>query len=214
MKNMLVHDLHLVGRSPSGMAQNTFDVSEGMETVPVLGWIGSYAKSVGGLDNLFIMCRGYERGIESPNAQLSSYGLDYGLALGKPGLTSDNVRLTGAWSGKVGTITLFACGPANNRLDYENAAGNDMRFCGELALITGADVIAAVQTQIYYMGPSWWDTLVGDSGVIDFAHWAGPVYRFNSVDGTAERIGGASSAGARCQIRVRSAPESPESPDS
>jgi hypothetical protein len=202
MKNMLVHDLQLTGRSPSGMAQNTFDVPKGMGTAHVLGWIGNYASSVGGLDNLFIMCHGYEHGIEDPNAQVSTYALGYGLALGDPGLTFDNLRLTGAWSGKVGTITLFACGPANTRPGYQNTSGDGMRFCGELALISGADVIAAVETQIYYMYPSWWDALVGNAGVIDFGDWEGSVYRFSADDGTAERIGGGPSAGASCRISV------------
>lgn len=202
MKNMLVHDLQLKGRSPNGMAQNTFDVPDGMPTAHVIGWIGTYAQSQNGLDNLFIMCHGYEVGIEDPNAQVSTYALGYGLALGKPGLKFDNLRLTSAWNGKIGTITLFACGPANTRPGYQNTYGDGMRFCGELALISGADVIAAVETQLYYTNQSWWDALVGNDGVIDFGDWEGTVYRFSSDDGTAEKIFKNASAGSSCKINV------------
>ena len=88
MKNMLVHDAQLKRRSPSGIAQNTFDVPEAMSTAHVLGWIGTYAQSHNGLDNLFVMCHGYEQGIEDPNAQVSTYALGYGLAPGTPGLAT------------------------------------------------------------------------------------------------------------------------------
>jgi len=202
MKNMLVHDLQLKGRSPSGMAQNTFEVPGAMTTAHVLGWIGTYAQSQNGLNNLFIMCHGYEQGIEDPNALVSTYALGYGLALGTPGLTFDNVRLTSAWNGNVGIITLFACGPANTRPGYQNTYGDGMRFCGELALISGADVIAAVESQIYYINQSWWDSLVGNEGVIDFGDWEGTVYRFSSVDGTAEKIAKGPSSGASCKIKI------------
>ena len=55
MKNMLVHDVRLLGRSPAGMAQNIYDVALGTATSHVIGWVTTYATSQGRLDNLYIM---------------------------------------------------------------------------------------------------------------------------------------------------------------
>lgn len=187
-KNMLIHDAQLKGRSPSGLAQNTFDVPTGMSTSHVISWAAAYAGMQRGLDNIFIMCHGYEQGVEDPNAQVSIYALGYGLALGDPGLSFDNIRLCGALNGLVRTITLFACGPANTRTGYENTTGDGMRFCGEFALISGATVIAAIETQYYYHTPSWWDSLLGRTGEIDFGAWEGPVFSFSPDDGQPTRI--------------------------
>jgi hypothetical protein len=188
MKNMLIHDVQLEGRSPTNLAQNTFDVPKGMATAHVVSWAASYATSQTRLDNIFVMCHGYEAGVEDPNAQVSIYALGYGLALGDPGLSFNNVSLTGALKGLVDTITLFACGPANTRTGYMNTSGDGMRFCGELALFSGAEVIAAIETQYYYNTPNWWDVICRRAGEIDFGPWEGPVFRFSPVDGTASRV--------------------------
>jgi hypothetical protein len=186
--NMLVHDMRLEGRSPTGLAQNVFEVPAGMATAHVFGWAGAYASQQQGLDNIFIMCHGYEAGVEDPNAQISIYALGYGLQLGDPGLTFDNIRLVGSLNGLVSTITLFACGPANTRTGYKNTRGDGMRFCGEFAVISGAQVVAAIETQYYYHSPSWWDDLMGADGQIDFGQWEGPVFGFSPDDGSATRI--------------------------
>lgn len=188
-KNMLIHDYRLIGRSPRGMAQNTYEVGSGVSTGHVFGWAGAYARSQAGLDNLYIMCHGYEAPVEDPYAQVSTYALGYGLALGDPGLTFDNVWAASALKPNVSTITLFACGPANTRPHYENTSGDGMRFCGELAVISGAEVIAAVETQYYFHTPTWWDDLLGADGAIDFGNWEGPVYGFSPADGSAWRVG-------------------------
>jgi hypothetical protein len=187
-KNMLIHDHQLAGRAPTNMAQNTYEVGPGVTTAHVFHWAGAYARSQHGLDNLFIMCHGYEAGVEDPYAQVSTYALGYGLALGEPGLTFNNIWVAHALKRHVAKITLFACGPANTRPHYENTRGDGMRFCGELALISGAEVIAAVESQEYYDTPSWWDALLGREGTIDFGNWEGPVYRFSPDDGLATRV--------------------------
>ncbi|HYM02033.1 MAG TPA: hypothetical protein VET85_03740 [Stellaceae bacterium] len=186
--NMLIHDVRLQGRSPTGLAQNIFNVPQGMSTAHVFSWASAYAGMQSGLDNIYIMCHGYETGVEDPNAELSIYALGYGLQLGNPGLTFDNLSLAAGLSGLVSSITLFACGPANTRTGYKNSRGDGMRFCGELALLSGAEVIAAVETQYYYHTPSWWDGLMGDDGTIDFGDWEGPVFSFSPDDGSATRV--------------------------
>jgi hypothetical protein len=188
MKNMLIHDVRLAGRSPSGLAENTFDVPRGMATSHVTSWAAAYARQRSRLDNIFIMCHGYETGIEDPYAQVSIYALGYGLALGEPGLTFANIALTQALKDRVTRITLFACGPANTRTGYENTQGDGMRFCREFAVWTGATVIAASETQYYYHTPNWWDRIRSRTGEIDFGAWEGPVFSFSPNDGRATRI--------------------------
>jgi hypothetical protein len=188
VKNMLVHDLRLIGRSPSGMATNTFDVPEKMPTSHVVGWISTYATQQGGLDNLYVMCHGYEAGVEDSRAQVSTYALGDGLALGDPGLQFGNVALCNAWNGHISKITLFACGPGNTRPGYENTRIDGRRFCGELALISGAEVIAAIETQYYYHTPTWYESLRGRDGEIDFGEWEGPVFRFSPDTGQGSRV--------------------------
>jgi hypothetical protein len=185
---MLVHDMGLAGRSPSGMAENTFDVPAGMTTEHVMGWIATYARSQGKLDNLFIMCHGYEGGVEDGRTRESTYALGDGLALGSPGLTFNNVQLCARLNGNVSSITLFACGPANTRDGFQNTRLDGMRFCGEMALISGAEVIAAVETQYYYHTPTWWDSVLGRTGEIDFGNWEGPLFRFSPQNGQGARV--------------------------
>jgi hypothetical protein len=187
-KNMLIHDVGLQGRTPTDMAQNNWDVPAGTTTAHVMGWAAAYATSQHGLDNLFIMCHGYEGGVHDGRTLQSTFDLGFGLALGAPGLTFDNVRLASGLNGKVSTITLFACGPAHTRTGFENTTADGMRFCGEFALIAGAEVIAAVETQYYYHTPTWWDRLRGRDGAIDFGAWEGPVFRFSPADGRGSRV--------------------------
>ncbi len=111
--------------------------------------------------------------------------LGFGLQLCREGLTLYNVSLTTAWSGRINRIVLFACGPANTRAGAEGTTGDGRRFCGELALWSGAEVIAAVQTQYYNTGRSFWEWLRGANreGTIDFGRWEGAVYRFDPQTG-------------------------------
>jgi hypothetical protein len=185
---MLVHDLGLTGRSPTGMAQNTYDVAAGVTTTHAMSWISTYARSQGRLDNLYIMCHGYEGGVHDSRVGLSTFALGDGLALGDPGLTFANVQLCAPLKTHVASITLFSCGPANTRTGFENTRMDGRRFCGEMALITGAEVIAAIETQYYFHTPTWWDSIRGRDGAIDFGAWEGPVFRFSPVDGQASRV--------------------------
>jgi len=186
--NMLIHDMSLEGRTPTDMAPNNWDIPAGTATAHVMGWAAAYAVSQRGLDNLFVMCHGYEGGVADSRAGVSTFDLGFGLALGTPGLTFENVRLASGLSGHVATITLFACGPAHTRSGFENTSADGMRFCGELALISGAAVVAAIETQYYYHTPTWWDRIRRRDGVIDFGSWEGPVFRFSPVDGRGSRV--------------------------
>ena len=185
---MLIHDPGLAGRTPGGLAENSWRLETTTTTSHVFAWAGAHARNVGGLDELLIMCHGFEEGVHDGLRAISTYSLGFGLALGQPGLTFDNIQLVSALRGRVQQITLFACGPAHTRTGFQNTRADGMRFCGEFALISGAAVVAAIETQYYYATPTWWDRLRGRDGTIDFGNWEGPVYRFSPTDGRGTRV--------------------------
>jgi len=167
--SMVVHDKRLAGTPPS-IAPNIFEVHKTFPLRDALGWISTYARSNSRLDNLYVMCHGYEQGIEDPSARVSTYAEGYGLQFCKEDLTFRTVGLTSVLKDLVAVITLYACGPANTRKGYQNTWGDGVRFCKELACFTNADVIASSQTQYY--------TTTSAQKIIDFGSWEGKVYRF------------------------------------
>jgi hypothetical protein len=60
MSSMLVHDARLDGQSPTNLADNIYEVDGSVAIQHAVDWIKSYASSQSGLDNLYIMCHGYE----------------------------------------------------------------------------------------------------------------------------------------------------------
>jgi hypothetical protein len=62
-----------------------------------------------------------------------------------------------------------------------------MRLMGELALWSGATVIASDQTQIYHWRPTFMQRLFGETTrnefPIDFGDWEGSVYEFSPDTG-------------------------------
>jgi hypothetical protein len=99
-----------------------------------------------------------------------------------------NVTLTDKLNGDVQTITIFACGTAATGQGNQGTVADGMRLCGEIAMRTGATVLAATQTQFYTNAQSFWDYICGRPGPIDFGNWEGPVYSFSPSDGSATQI--------------------------
>ena len=60
MSSMLVHDARLAGQSPTNLADNIYEVDGSASIQQAVDWIKAYAKNQSGLDNLYIMCHGYE----------------------------------------------------------------------------------------------------------------------------------------------------------
>jgi hypothetical protein len=180
-KSMLIHDRRLSGNAPA-MAQNIYKVDESVAIKHALGWISTYAKKVDGLDDLFVMCHGLE---SSPENAPGDSAEGYGLRLCREDLKLNNVDLTHELKGQVKRITLFACGPANTEKGREGTLGDGKRFCGSLALYTGATIIASSKTQTYNRLKTRLEILLGVPGAdeIDFGDWEGPVFAFKP-DGT------------------------------
>lgn len=186
---MLVHDLRLAGQTPTNLANNNYEVDGSVTIQHALAWIDAYAKSQGGLDNLYIMCHGYEAdwNLQDQTCTPFQHG-GFGLALCAEGLSLANADATTVLKGDVKKITIFACATADTGTGNEGTLGDGMRFCGEIALYTGATVIAATQTQFYSMEQTFWQWLTGQQGTIDFGSWEGPVYSFSPDDGSATQI--------------------------
>src|ERR1700727_3192577 len=60
MGAMLVHDMRLAGGTPSNLAANNYEVDGAVPVQHAFDWIHSYAQTQGGLDNLYILCHGFE----------------------------------------------------------------------------------------------------------------------------------------------------------
>jgi hypothetical protein len=189
MSSMLVHDLRLTGKTPGGLADNNYEVDGNVAIQHMIDWIHSYAQTQGGLDNLYIMCHGYEANWNLGDQTCTNFQVGgFGLALCAEGLSLNNATLTQALKGDIKTIIIFACATADTGTGNDGTMADGKRFCGEIAMWTGATVIAATQTQFYSIDKSFWDWITGKSGTIDFGGWEGPVYSFSPDDGSATVI--------------------------
>jgi hypothetical protein len=196
MSSMLVHDTRLDGRVPDGKADNNYEVDGSVSIQHAMDWIHSYANSQSGLDDLFIMCHGYEADWDLGNQTCTGVEAGgFGLVLCAEGLSLMNADVTSTLKGDVKRITIFACATADTGLGNEGTSADGKRFCGEMALYTGATVIAATQTQFYSDAQTFWDYLADRPGPIDFGDWEGPVYSFSPDDGSATLVK-AAAAGA------------------
>jgi hypothetical protein len=174
---MIVHDRRLLGHTPLNY---NYVKQVGAETA-IASVIGSVAHYGAGhpLDTLHILCHGYESNVNI-RGRMSTVDVvgGFGLHLCAEGLTLFNATLTSRWRGRVNRIVIFACAPADTGPGNEGTRGDGRRLCGEIALWSGAEVIAARDTQYYngvvahYPG----GRTVGDT--IDFGAWEGPVYSF------------------------------------
>lgn len=196
---LLVQDMRVLGRPPPGLAQHVLEVparevlrrgdddiklESTMTTEHVIDQVAAYARSRAKLDNLYILCHGFDGHVEDPYARKSGYNHGWGLALGKdPGWTLANVRLAFKLQGLVSLITLFACGPAYTSRGYRHTNGDGRLFCGQMAINSGADVIAATGNQAYRHG-------TGGTAPIDLGNFEGSVYLFSHIDGTGRKIVG------------------------
>jgi hypothetical protein len=175
-KRMLVHDKRLGGIAPF-IAQNTYTVDASVTTAHLCGWIAEYARSQGGLDELLIFCHGYA--VLGDSVSMATFpeprGAN-GLQLGSPGLSLRNTELVRPWkSAGIDSIYIYSCGvgasSAHGQAQFDGA-----RFCGELALIAGADVYASDKLQ--------WYTRVAQNGAADrinFGDWEGQVKRYSAA---------------------------------
>ncbi len=182
-KNMIWHDQRLIGNPPGSMAQNIFSVNNTFELQNAIGWIRTYAQSQGRLDNLFIMCHGFESIVGDDATQVSEQRGGFGLQICRQNINNTNLSAVAPLSGFIARIVIFACATADTANSLRNSPGDGRLFCREFASYTNATIIASDTPQIYHGASA--------TGIINFGAWEGNVYQF-TPDGNVRRIDGSS----------------------
>jgi hypothetical protein len=188
---MIMHDFRLTGSVPSGLKSNIYQVSVRTPLRHALNWVSTHADKVGGLSDLWIWCHGFEGIIEDDELSSSYQAGGFGLELCQENLTFGTVNLTSVLKAKrrVRRIVVFSCAAADSpgTTSAMNAGSDGMRLMGELALFSGATVIASDQTQYYHWRPTTIQKLFGETTKnefpIDFGEWEGNVYEFSPDTG-------------------------------
>jgi hypothetical protein len=169
---MVVHDRRLSGATPAWYSF-ILQVNGSRHTYDIVDVVARRARQVRKLSRLHILCHGFEANwnLGAGMCTPAAHG-GFGLQLGKEGLSLNNYTLTYAWKGLVDEIVLFACAPADTGPGNVGTFGDGRRFCGYLALTSGARVIAARDTQYYH----------DNNGPIDFGGWEGPVFEYSATN--------------------------------
>ena len=158
----LLHDRRLKG-TPPAIAENTYQVGASTATTGMIRWVATYAQRQRVLDELIIMCHGFN----NPNA------FD-GLQISGDNLTIANLARTVSWTQKMRNIIIYACGAANP--GTMGPAHSGQVFSSVLAGTTGATVFAADENQLYLpISPTGF---FNRQYRIDFGAWEGQVYKF------------------------------------
>ena len=185
MATMIVHDRRLQGATPLNYNYVKV-VGPSVSIAELIGSVAHYGASRP-LDVLHLFCHGYEAHVDlGARASVPDAVGGFGLKLCREGLNLTNATLTARWRGRVNRIVVFACAPADTGRGNEGTRGDGRRFCGELALWSGAEVIAAREAQAYDFVPAHYSGGRTVGSTIDFGAWEGPVYSFtpNAPGGT------------------------------
>lgn len=183
MATMIVHDTRLEGKTP--LNYNFVMLVNGSRSIDsMIGTVAARARGRGGLRTLHLFCHGYEghSNIGQQTTDIEAHG-GFGLHLCREGLKLNNVNKTTAWKGLVSRIVIYACAPADTAAGNEGTRGDGQRLCGELALWSGAEVIAARDTQYYHRVDASYTGGRKVKDTIDFGDWEGPVYSFSPDTG-------------------------------
>jgi hypothetical protein len=180
---MIWHDKRLAG-SPPPIAPNTYQVDKDVEIDHAIGWIAHYAASQGGLDELLVMCHGFEADFDIRDQMSTGQQVGgFGLQICKQGLTLFNVTKLRAWKPDTGRliarVTIYACGTAGVGQGNTGTYADGPRFMGEFAMHSGAFVVAGRDAQAY--NPE--SVRPNNPLPIDFGQWEGPVYLFDPATG-------------------------------
>lgn len=182
---MILHDTRLLGATPHGY-DFSFATNENTPLADAVGMVRACGQ-LRRIDSLHIFCHGGSFNADIGVGMSTAARMPgFGLLLGREGLTLRSVHRTHVWRGLIGQIVLFACHPAATAGGNEGTMGDGRRFCGELSLLTQAEVIGARDIQLYRrIEESFWRRHVFPAAPLDFGNWEGPVYRFtpNRPDG-------------------------------
>jgi len=180
-RSMIIHDMRLKGATPLNY-NGVMEVNAKTLIDFVVAHVAKFGR-IQMIDGLHLFCHGFEAdwNLASQMCMPTAHG-GFGLQLGKEGLTLFNVSKTAAWKGLVKQIVLFACAPADTGPGNAGTYGDGKRFCGELALWSDAEVIAARDTQYYDFSTAKYSGGRSIANTIDFGAWEGPVYKFTPTN--------------------------------
>ncbi len=161
MVTLILHDRRLMGATPTNGTESLLVNGAWGSIDKIVAWIRDCAEKHGRIDQLKVMCHGYNNGRHEGG---------FGLELGPEGLSTRNVYKFALIHGKVREIVIYSCGTAKIA-EYQSYDGGDgNQLCSLLAMWAGAYVTAAVETQYYHRGFF--------SDQIDFGDWEGMVLRY------------------------------------
>lgn len=194
-KRLVLLDFRLTGMVSTDVGE-VMQVSVRTPLKEAFDKVATRARQQAGLDDLLICCHGIhlDGAHEDKAMSLRTEG-GLGLELCAEGL---NFRTLGTAAvlkdpkPLVGRIVVLSCGAANTHPELKNRPGDGMRLMGELALTSGARVVAAAQTQMYALIPSIAQTLFNAGSKndwrIDFGEWEGDVFEFSPDDGASRKL--------------------------
>jgi hypothetical protein len=179
--SMIIHDLRLHGATPLNY-NYVMETNANITIDYVVGRVAHFGR-MQKLTGLHIFCHGFEAdwNLTAKMCMPTAHG-GFGLQLCKEGLTLLNVSKVAAWKGLVQRIVLFACAPADTAPGNAGTYGDGKRFCGELALWSDAEVIAARDTQYYDRTTATYSGGRSVANTIEFGAWEGPVYKFTPAN--------------------------------
>ena len=174
---LILHDTRLEGMADNRTADRVETVDGGTVLEAALMRVGDFANGHGGLDQLSIMCHGYEMVHNSPSQQVCLMIGGGGLQLCREGLTRGTVAKTEVLKGLVNEILVYACAAADTHPDMVGTTWDGRDLFSRMAVHTGAVVYAADVTQWYWRIHDAVPNACSD--YIDFRGWEGNVWRFN-----------------------------------
>ena len=193
-KRLVLLDFRLTGMVTDSIGE-VMQVSVRTPIRDALGRVATRARQLGGLDDLLICCHGFEAVVEDFDGGVSFMSGGFGLQLCDEDLTLRNVGVTAVLNGAprlVERIVVFSCAAADTHRASKAVGGDGMRLMGEIALTSGARVIAARATQMYEQIPSLAQSLFNAGSLndwrIDFGEWEGDVFEFSPADGSARKL--------------------------
>ena len=194
-KRLVLLDFRLTGTVSSDVGK-VIQVSVRTPIKEVFDKAAAHAKSVGGLDDLLICCHGFhaDGAVAGADISIRTEG-GQGLELGTENLdftTVGNVAVLNGSPPLAKRIVIFSCGAAATHPQLKNQHGDGMRLMGEIALTTGARVVASNESQLFHNFETLTHFLFGagskNDGRIDFGEWEGDVFEFSPDDGAARKL--------------------------
>lgn len=142
---------------------------------------------------LTIMCHGKAQDRTDLRGLVAGSVGGAGLDIGNPGLTENNLSLVRPWNrGKnpalFSQIILLACavGYRESKASPLTTKFDGSFFCGQLAVLSGATVIASTSLQKYDVAPATLLSIfTNEISEVDFGDWEGVVQSFDPKEGKA-----------------------------